>query len=118
MVGLAFAIAASGNFPALLLAVFWPRTSTAGAASSMVIGTITTVGLIALSPAIQMDLLQHESAVFPLRNPALVSVPVSFAVGILVSLLRPDRDGAARFAALERRTLLGSEDIDESPSGP
>ena len=110
MVGLAFAIAASGNFPALLLAVFWPRTSTTGAASSMVVGTLTTVALIALSPAIQIDLLHHDSAPFPLRNPAIVSIPLSFAVGMIVSLLRPDRDGAARFAALERRTLLGTDD--------
>ena len=110
MVGLAFAIAASGNFPALLLAVFWPRTSTTGAASSMVVGTLTTVTLIALSPAIQIDLLHHDSAPFPLRNPAIVSIPLSFAVGMIVSLLRPDRDGAARFAALERRTLLGTDD--------
>ncbi len=109
MVGLAFAIAASGNFPALLLAVFWSRTSTAGAASSMVVGTVATVALIVLSPAIQVDLLQHESAWFPLRNPALVSVPLSFLVGITVSLLRPDRDGQARFAALERRMLVGEE---------
>ena len=109
MVGLAFAIAASGNFPALLLAVFWPRTSTAGAASSMVVGTAAAVGLIALSPAIQVDLLHHDTATFPLRNPALLSMPLSFAVGMLVSILWPDRDGAARFAALERRTLLGEE---------
>jgi cation/acetate symporter len=115
MVGLAFAIAASGNFPALLLAVFWRRTSTAGAAASMIVGTLTTVGLIALSPAIQVDLLHHDTALFPLRNPALLSVPISFAVGMLVSLLRPDEDGAARFAALERRTLLGAEQGEELP---
>jgi cation/acetate symporter len=115
MVGLAFAIAASGNFPALLLAVFWRRTSTAGAAASMIVGTLTTVALIALSPAIQVDLLHHERAIFPLRNPALLSVPISFVVGMLVSLVRPDADGAARYAALERRTLLGAEEAESAP---
>jgi cation/acetate symporter len=115
MVGLAFAIAASGNFPALLLAVFWRRTSTAGAAASMIVGTLATVLLITLSPAIQVDLLHYERAVFPLRNPALLSVPISFAVGMLVSLLRPDADGAARYAALERRTLLGADDETGAP---
>jgi cation/acetate symporter len=76
----------------------------------MVVGTTATLALIALSPAVQIDLLQHDSAPFPLRNPAIVSIPLSFAVGMIVSLLRPDRDGAARFAALERRTLLGTDD--------
>ena len=109
MVGLAFAIAASANFPALVLSVFWRKTSTAGAAASMVTGTIATLVLIALSPAVQIDLLHHTSAIFPLKNPALVSIPLSFATGILVSLLFPDRDGAARYAALEKHLLLGAE---------
>ncbi len=109
MVGLAFAIAASANFPALVLSVFWRKTSTAGAASSMVTGTVATLVLIALSPAVQIDLLHHTSAVFPLKNPALVSIPLSFATGILVSLLFPDREGAVRYAALEKRLLLGAD---------
>lgn len=107
MVGLAFAIAASANFPALVLSVFWRRTSTAGAAASMIVGTTATLGLIALSPAVQVDLLHHASAVFPLKNPALVTIPLSFLTGILVSLVAPDRDADARFAALEAQTLLG-----------
>lgn len=109
MVGLAFAIAASGNFPALLLSVFWKHTSTVGAAASMAIGTATTVTLIALSPAIQVDVLHHDTAWFPLRNPALVSIPISFAVGMIASRLWPDADGAARYAAIERQTLVGHE---------
>ncbi|MBY0489421.1 MAG: sodium/solute symporter [Gemmatimonadaceae bacterium] len=107
MVGLAFAIAASANFPALVLSVFWRRTSTAGAAASMIVGTTATLGLIALSPAVQVDLLHHASAVFPLKNPALVTIPLSFLTGILVSVVAPDRDADARFAALEAQTLLG-----------
>ncbi len=107
MVGLAFAIAASANFPALVLSVFWRRTSTAGAAASMVTGTVATLTLIGLSPAVQVDLLHRATAVFPLKNPALVTIPLAFAAGVLVSLLRPDRDGAARHAALARRVALG-----------
>ncbi len=107
MVGLAFAIAASANFPALVLSVFWRRTSTAGAASSMVVGTTATLLLIALSPAVQIDLLHHTTAIFPLKNPALVTIPLSFLTGILVSLLAPDREADARYAALEAQMLLG-----------
>ena len=109
MVGLAFAIAASANFPALVLSVFWRRTTTAGAASSMIVGAASTLTLIALSPAVQIDLLHHTTAIFPLKNPALVTIPLSFATGILVSLLRPDRASEARHAALETRLLLGAD---------
>ncbi len=109
MVGLAFAIAASANFPALVLSVFWRRTTTAGAASSMIVGATSTLVLIALSPAVQIDLLHHETAIFPLKNPALVTIPLSFATGILVSLLRPDPASEARHEAIETRLLLGAD---------
>ena len=109
MVGLAFAIAASANFPALVLSVFWRRTSTAGAAASMVVGTTATLLLIALSPAVQVDLLHKTSAIFPLKNPALVTIPLSFLTGIVVSLLAPDRGGDERYTALEQRLLLGAD---------
>ena len=109
MVGLAFAIAASANFPALVLSVFWRRTSTAGAAASMVVGTTATLLLITLSPAVQIDLLHKSSAFFPLKNPALVTIPLSFLTGILVSLLAPDANGDQRYTDLERRLLLGTD---------
>ena len=109
MVGLAFAIAASANFPALVLSVFWRRTTTAGAASSMIVGATSTLILIALSPAVQVDLLHHATAIFPLKNPALVTIPLSFATGILVSLLRPDPASEARHEAIETRLLLGAD---------
>ena len=91
MVGLAFAIAASANFPALVLAIFWRGYTTAGAVTSMVLGTVTTLGLIWLSPTIQVDVLKHDAAWFPLKNPALITIPLSFAAGIVVSSGRPGR---------------------------
>jgi len=109
MVGLAFAIAASANFPALVLSVFWRRTTTAGAACSMIVGATSTLILIALSPAVQVDLLHHATAIFPLKNPALITIPLSFATGILVSLLRPDPASEARHEAIETRLLLGAD---------
>src|SRR6186713_1273864 len=71
MVGLAFAIAASANFPALVMSIFWSRLTTAGAQASMIVGTVTALVLIWLSPAIQIDVLKHEAAWFPLRNPGI-----------------------------------------------
>jgi cation/acetate symporter len=110
MVALAFALAASANFPALVLAIFWPRLSTAGAVASMVTGTLATVLLIWLSPTIQVDVLKHAAAWFPLKNPALVTIPLSFGVGIAVSLLRPDPGAAGRYRALARQMHLGHDE--------
>ena len=107
MVSLAFAIAASGNFPALLLSIFWPRFSTAGAVSSILTGTFGTLILIWLSPTIQVDVLHHATASFPLKNPALVTIPLSFVVGIAVSLLSASK-GAESFARHERQMHLGT----------
>jgi cation/acetate symporter len=109
MVGLAFAIAASANFPALVLAIFWPRLTTAAACLSMVTGTVSTLTLIWLSPTIQMDILHHDAAWFPLRNPGIVTIPLAFAVAILVSVLRPVPSEARRFAELEHRLHVGAD---------
>jgi cation/acetate symporter len=107
MVGLAFAIAASANFPALVLAIFWRGYTTAGAVTSMALGTVTTLGLIWLSPTIQVDVLKQAEAWFPLKNPALVTMPLSFAAGIVVSLLAPRPAEREAFARVERQMHMG-----------
>jgi cation/acetate symporter len=118
MVSLAFAIAASGNFPALCLAVFWRKATTTGLVASMVIGTIATLALIYLSPTIQVDILKHQSAWFPLKNPALVTIPLSFAVGVVVSLLTRAAgvEEAGGFDQRER-IMMGGEAATERAGG-
>jgi len=108
MVSLAFAIAASGNFPALLLAIFWRRFTTAGAVASILTGTIGTLVLIWLSPTIQVDVLHRTGAWFPLKNPALVTIPLSFIVGIATSLLSAPKIAEDRFDQHERQMHLGA----------
>jgi cation/acetate symporter len=107
MVGLAFALAASGNFPALLLSIYWPGFTTAGAVTAIVRGTLTAAVLIFFSPTVQIDILHHEHAWFPLKNPALVSMPLAFAAAVVVSLLAPEAAARAGYAAKERRMILG-----------
>ncbi len=107
MVGLAFAIAASANFPALVLSVFWRRFTTRAAAASMIVGTASSLVLIYFSPTIQMGLLGAESAPFPLRNPGLVSMPLSFIVAIVVALASPEPEAERRFEEVAHRALLG-----------
>ena len=69
LVGLAFAVAASANFPALLLSIFWRRLTTAGAVASMWTGVVSSVGLIVLSPVVWVDVLKYKEAIFPLKSP-------------------------------------------------
>ncbi len=113
MVGLAFAIAASANFPALVLSIFWRPFSTRGAQASMLVGTLSSLLLIFLSPTIQVAVLGHASAPFPLKNPGLVTIPLAFLVGIAVSLLFPEPEAAERFDAMQRRLHLGPETGEE-----
>lgn len=109
MVGLAFAVAASGNFPALVLSIFWRGFTTAGAVTSIITGTVASLALIAVSPTIMVDLLGAETAWFPLKNPALVTIPLGFAAGVLVSLLAPEASAREGYDAKERRMIMGVE---------
>jgi cation/acetate symporter len=109
MVGLAFAIAASANFPALVLSMFWQRFSTRGAQASMLIGTASALALIYFSPTVQVGVLGRASAPFPLTNPGLITIPLSFAVGIVVSLLTPEHEAEKKFHELEHRLHLGDD---------
>jgi cation/acetate symporter len=106
MVSLAFAVAASANFPTLVLAIYWRKLTTAGAHAAMLVGTFATLMLIIASPAIQVDILKHDDAPFPLRNPAIVTVPLAFVVAIAVSLLRPNRQEQELFAEMQQRLHL------------
>jgi cation/acetate symporter len=107
MVGLAFAIAASANFPAIVLSIFWRRCTTAGAVASMLFGTFGALLLIYLSPVIQVDILKHESAMFALRNPGIVTIPGSFLVGIVVSLMTSDAKAAEAWDGVVHDMVVG-----------
>jgi len=110
MVSLAFAIAASGNFPALMLAIFWRRATTPGVVTAVLTGTLGSLLLIYLSPTVQVDILHRDSAWFPLKNPAVVTLPLGFLSGILVSLLRPNLEEQAGHLTVERRASLGQRE--------
>jgi cation/acetate symporter len=107
MVGLAFAIACSANFPPLLLSIVWRRFTTAGAVSSIITGAVLSVLLIVLSPTVWVDLFHHTKAIFPLRNPAIVSMPAAFLVGIVASLMSREPTAEEMFEDEKIRTYLG-----------
>jgi cation/acetate symporter len=107
MVGLAFAIAASANFPALLLSIVWKRFTTQGAVWSIVVGAVASVGMILLSPTVWVDVFKNPAPIFPMKNPAIFSMTLAFAAGILVSLATPEPEAQEKFEQEKLRTYLG-----------
>jgi cation/acetate symporter len=87
MVSLAFALAASGNFPVLLLGLLWKGCTTRGAVIGGFIGLSTALMLMILSPSIWVAVLHHERAIFPFTSPALFSMAAGFAGIWLFSVL-------------------------------
>ncbi len=106
-VGLAFAVAASANFPSLVLSILWKKFSTKGAVSSIITGASLAVILIILSPTIWVDILKNQQAIFPLKNPALFSMLTSFIVGIVVSYFTKEPEAQNKFEDEKLRTYLG-----------
>jgi cation/acetate symporter len=107
MVGLAFAIACSANFPALLMSILWRRFNTAGAVWSICTGAVLSLTLIVLSPTVWVDVLHNPQAIFPLRNPAIVSMTAAFLAGIVASLITREPEAEAKFDEEKLRTYLG-----------
>ena len=121
LVALAFAVAASANLPTILYSLFWKRFNTAGALCSTYGGLVISVLLIVFSPAVSgkpvnpatgrsASMLQGvDFHWFPLDNPGLVSIPASFLLGVVGTLLSGRRAGdAGRQAEMEVRALTGA----------
>ncbi|CAM3814372.1 cation acetate symporter [Arcobacter cloacae] len=81
MVGLAFAVAASANFPILILSIYWSKLTTRGAFIGGFLGLITAVLLVVLSKTVWVDIFGFETAIFPYTQPALFSILAAF-IGI------------------------------------
>jgi len=107
MVGLAFAIAASANFPALLMSIVWKHFTTQGAVWSILVGALSSITMIVLSPTVWVGIFKFQTALFPLKNPAIFSMTLAFAVGIVVSLLTPEKEAQEKFEDEKVRTYLG-----------
>ncbi|MBP7251099.1 MAG: cation acetate symporter [Aliarcobacter sp.] len=81
MVGLAFAVAASANFPILILSIYWSKLTTRGAFIGGFIGLLTAVILVVLSKTVWVTIFGFETAIFPYTQPALFSILAAF-IGI------------------------------------
>jgi cation/acetate symporter len=101
MVSLAFALAASGNFPVLLLSLLWKGCTTRGVVAGGSLGLVTALVLTILSPAIWVAVLHYDTAIFPYSSPAIFSMPLAFLTIWLVSIF----DASPR-AVIDRELYL------------
>jgi len=89
MVSLAFTVAASANFPVLILAIYWRGLTKRGALAGGSVGLLSSVALIAAGPPIWVGVLGHEQPLFPYAYPALASMPLAFLTSWVASRLDP-----------------------------
>jgi cation/acetate symporter len=96
-VGWAFAVAASANLPALLLTLFWKKTTAQGVIASILIGVISSVTIILLSPDMWARYgLDPATAPIPINQPGIMSIPLSFLTLVVVSLLTQKKNPALK----------------------
>jgi len=87
MVGLAFAIAASANFPLLLLSIYWKKLTTKGAVIGGSLGLLSAIIFVILGPVVWVDILGNPTEIFPYKYPALFSMSITFVTIWLFSSL-------------------------------
>ncbi|MBO4205114.1 solute symporter family protein [Micromonospora echinofusca] len=111
LVALAFAVAASGNLPAILYSLFWKRFNTSGAVWAIYGGLLAAVVLVFFSPVVSGAATSmfpdSDWQWFPLSNPGIISIPFGFLCGFVGTLLSKERDDA-KYAELEVRALTGA----------
>lgn len=118
VVGLAFAIAASANFPVLFLSMYWKKLTTRGAVIGGSLGLATAVLLVILGPIVWVQILGNEEAIFPYKYPALFSVTVSFLAIWFISITdnsQGAKDEQEMFEAqfVRSQTGIGAEGASE-----
>jgi cation/acetate symporter len=74
---------------------------------SILVGSVSATLMIIFSPTVWVDVFKNAAAVFPLRNPAIVSMPLAFVAAMLCSLAFPDKEAERKFEDEKLRTYLG-----------
>jgi cation/acetate symporter len=118
MVSLAFAIAASANFPVLFMSVLWKDCTTRGAVTGGFLGLASSVGLTVVSPSVWEVTLGNPkgSAWFPYTSPALFSMTIAFVAIYVVSMLDRSKQAAAERAAFPAQQVRSETGLGASGS--
>lgn len=110
LVGLAFALAASANLPVIVLSLYWRRFNDAGAVAAVVTGTVASIGLMLIGPAVigpKGLVLKDLTPLFGLVNPGIVSIPCGFLAAWLVTLATSKPRDEDDFDEQQLRMLSG-----------
>ena len=111
MVGLAFAVAASANFPILILSIYWSKLTTRGAFMGGFIGLLTAVILVVLSKTVWVDIFGFKDAIFPWTHPALFSVSAAFIAIWFFSITDSSARAEEDKAGLEEKKIRAETGI-------
>jgi cation/acetate symporter len=111
MVGLAFCVAASANFPILLLSMYWKGLTTRGAVVGGAVGLLTALILVIIGPTVWVDALHFEQAIFPYKYPAIFSVTAAFVTTWLVSITDKSAIAKQEQAAFDAQFLRSQTGI-------
>ncbi len=111
VVGLAFAIAASANFPVLFLSMFWKNLTTRGAVLGGSLGLATAILLVIIGPIVWVAILGNAEAIFPYKYPALFSVTVAFISIWFFSITDKSEGAKAEREAFEAQDIRSQTGI-------
>lgn len=111
MVGLAFCVAASANFPVLILSMYWKNLTTRGAVVGGATGLLTALILVVLGPTVWVDVFGFTSPIFPYKYPALFSVLAAFITIWFVSVTDKSPSAQAEREAFEEQLVRSQTGI-------
>ena len=111
MVGLAFAIAASVNFPILFFSMYWSKLTTKGAFFGGAAGLITAILCVLFGPIVWVDILGNANAIFPYKYPALFSMSIAFIAIIIVSYLDKSEQAKKEIKAFDNQFVRAQTGI-------
>lgn len=115
LVSLAFCVAASANLPTILLTIYWKRFNTTGAIASMLTGLIVSLVLVAISPSVMNPVegatLITGNPIFPLTNPAIISIPAGFLAAYIGTILSARSKEEVDYAEIKFKAETGYREL-------
>ena len=116
LVSLAFCVAASANLPVIIFTIFWKRFNTHGAITGIAVGLIVSLILVILSPNVmnpEGTAFITMSPIFPLSNPAIISVPAGF-IGAFLGTFLGKSESHDKFQEVQVKSATGISTSDIS----